>query len=285
MPTKDERLKHVTLKVKRAKEHITELETETRRFLDTDPYKVGTKHDPQTRELVYYVTSVEPTPDCLSLIAGDAIQCLMSALDHLAYQLVCSDTGDNPPNPSRIYFPIADSPSEYESRKGGKVKGASQDTIDAIDALKPYKGGNDLLWMLYKLNNVEKHRLLLTVGSQAAGVHLGDMITTSGVDFFPPEVLEGFEAMTVFLNPADKGFPLKEGFELLRVPADAEPNPKQKFRFQVAFSESGVAEGKPLLETLHQLANLVEGIVTALTPRLREYLSHSNHLTSYGTTL
>ena len=92
MPTVDERLKQVTLKIKRAKEHVSDLEREMRSFLDTNPYKVGAKHDPQTRKLIYYVTSAESTPDCLPLIAGDAIQNLMSALDHLAYQLVCSDT-------------------------------------------------------------------------------------------------------------------------------------------------------------------------------------------------
>ncbi len=120
---------------------------------DANPYKVGAKHDPQTRKLIYYVASVEPTPECLPLIAGDAIQNLMSALDHLAYQIVCSDTADNPPNPNWIYFPIADDAAKYEAVKRGKIKGARQETFDAIDALKPYKGGNDLLWILYKLKN------------------------------------------------------------------------------------------------------------------------------------
>ena len=77
MPTFDERLKHVSLKVKRAKEHVIELQRALRAFLDSDPYKVGSKHDPKTHKLLYYVTSVEPIPDCLLLIAGDAIQNLM----------------------------------------------------------------------------------------------------------------------------------------------------------------------------------------------------------------
>lgn len=85
----------------------------------------------------------------------------MSALDHLAYQLVCSDTGDNPPNPNWIYFPISDDASKYRQKKSGKIAGAAQATFDAIDGLKPYKGGNDLIWKLYRLNNIEKHRLLL----------------------------------------------------------------------------------------------------------------------------
>lgn len=94
MPTVDERLRHVTLKVKRAKEHASHLDAQVSAFLNTNPYTVGAKRNPDTRQLIYYVTGVETTPDCLPLLAGDAIQNLMSALGHLAYQLVCSDTGD-----------------------------------------------------------------------------------------------------------------------------------------------------------------------------------------------
>jgi len=258
----------VTPKIKRAKEHASDLERELRAFLDANPYKVGAKHDPQTRKLIYYVASVEPTPDCLPLIAGDAIQNLMSALDHLAYQIVCSDTADNPPNPNWIYFPISDGAAKYEAVKRGKMKGARQETFDAIDALKPYKGGNDLLWVLYKLNNIEKHRLLLTVGSQAAGVSLGQLMSGHLGSAFPAEAVAAFESMNIFLNPADKGFPLKAGFELYIGAVDEKPNPKQQFRFSVVLSESGIIEGEALLETIHQLTTLVEGIVGALTPRL-----------------
>src|SRR5438132_5583994 len=44
----------------------------------------------------------------------------------------------------------------------------------AIDALRPYKGGNDVLWQLHELNNVDKHRLILTVGSALRSTDLGD---------------------------------------------------------------------------------------------------------------
>jgi hypothetical protein len=269
MSTADERLKHVTLKIKRAKEHIASLERQLRTFLDSDPYKVGIRHDPQTHKPIYYVTSVEPTPDCLPLIAGDAIQNLTSALDHLAYQIVCSDTEDNPPNPNWIYFPIADSATKYEAKKRGKMQGASQETFDAIDLIKPYKEGNDLLWALYRVNNIEKHRLLLTVGSQAAGINLGQLMANQLGGIFPSEAITGFESMNVFLNPADKGFPLKAGFELYIGAVDEKPNPKQQFRFNVVLSESGIIDGKPLLETVNQFTVLVESIVNALTPRLR----------------
>ena len=269
MPTLDERLKHVTLKVKRAKEHVVALELALRKFLESGPCKVGARHDTNTRKLIYYVTAAVPVPDCLPLIAGDVIQNLMSALDHLAYQIVCNDTGDAPPNPSWIYFPIADDVTKYEAKKHSKMEGARQKTFDAIDALKPYKGGNDLLWTLYRLNNIEKHRLLLTVGSQAAGINLGQLMAGHLGAVFPAEAVAAFESKNLFLIPADKGFPLKPGFELYIGAVDEKPNPKQQFRFDVALSEPGIIEGKPLLEAVNQLATQVESVVSTLTPLLQ----------------
>ncbi len=269
MPTVGQRLRQVTLKVERAKEHVANTERELRAFYDTQPYRIGTNRDPQTGKLVYYLTCAHPTPDRLAIIAGDAVQNLMSALDHLAYQLVCSDTSDNPPNRKWIFFPIADTIEIYEAKKGRKIEGALPDTIAAIDALKPNKGGNDLLWSLYRLNNIEKHRLLLTVGSQTARMNFGQYMVHSMRKHFGPAALEQMASSINFqLVPTDKDFPLKDGTVLLIGTVEDEPNPNQEFSFEVALNEPGIIEGKPLLETLHLMTTLVEGIVTALSPRL-----------------
>lgn len=167
VPTYDDRLRHVIRKLERAKEHCAALRAALQAFLSANPYKIGVRRDGVTRRPTYFVESVEPVPDKIALIAGDALHNLMGTLDHLTYQLVCKDTNDAPPNPSWIYFPIADDKAKYDSRKHGKMAGAVPATIAAIDALMPYHGGDDLLWQLYRLNNIEKHRLLLTVGSQA----------------------------------------------------------------------------------------------------------------------
>lgn len=272
MPSDDERLCQVTLKIKRAKEHVNDLEREIAAFLATKPYRVGTKHDPKTRKLVYYVSRCEPTPKMLSLIAGDAIQNLVCALDHMAFQLVCRDTGDHPPNLRKIYFPISDSASEYERRKGKKIEGARQLTFDAIDAIKPYKGGNDLLWQLGALNNIEKHRSLLAVGSCAAGVDilkdLAHHMRQTPLPGFSPEAVSVLERMSLFIRPADSGFPLREGFELFVGGVDEEPNPKMEFRFDVALSEPGIVESQSLLATIRQMTTAVEETFNALAPLL-----------------
>jgi hypothetical protein len=119
------------------------------------------------------------------------------------------------------------------------------------------------------LNNIEKHRLLLTVGSHAAGIHLGQLLATHVSENFPPEAIEAMKSMNHYLMPVDKGFPLKEGFELYIGAENEKPNPELQFRFSVALNESGIAEGEPLLEIINQLVNLVEDITKTLTPLLK----------------
>ena len=63
MPTTEERLKQVNLKLERAKEHIAELEQEHHSFLISQPPVVTTKREPKERKLVYYVQSVPVVPD------------------------------------------------------------------------------------------------------------------------------------------------------------------------------------------------------------------------------
>lgn len=41
-------------------------------------------------------------------------------------------------------------------------KGMCPKAIKAIDALKPYKGGNDALWRIHELDNIDKHCALFT---------------------------------------------------------------------------------------------------------------------------
>jgi len=274
MPTIDERLRQVTLKIKRAKEHVADLEREVSAFLDTHPYVIATKRNPQTRQLIYYVSSLRDTPESLPLLAGDAIQNLVSALDHMAYQLVCCDTGDKPPNPNRIYFPIAEDAAKYEAKKRGKIEGASDDTVKAIDALKPYKGGKDLLWVLNRLNNIDKHRLLITVGSIFQSVNIGAHATAymqRAVDADPANPFHGtvFPVLDLFLKPGDAPIPLKIGYEIFTDEPVAEVNQKMQFRFSVALYEPQISEAQSLVETLHQLVALVESIIAALKPRLK----------------
>ena len=262
----DARLAGVRAKLERAKEHIRTLETEIRAFFKTKPYAIGTRRDPDTRRLIYYVTNAKDIPTNLASIAGDTLHNLKGSLDHLAYQLVLFETGQ--PGPfTHVYFPISDDAEKYQQETPGRVKGMRGAAIDAIAAIKPYKGGNDTLWKLHKLNNVDKHRLLITVGASYTSVDIMPLIARDA----PPEMkafVEKSPLPSLFLKPADKLFPLKAGVDLFVDLPDAEPNSKIQFRFVVSFGEAQVAEGEPLLETLNEMVTVVDQVTTRLRPFL-----------------
>lgn len=249
-------------KIERAKKHIRDLEAERDSFLRTKPYVVSTKRDAQTKRLIYYLAAVRQPPEILPVIAGDVLQNLRSALDHLAFQLVRA-AGNTPSK--QTYFPVADSAAKYESAKIAKVQDMAPKAVKAIDEVKPYKGGNETIWRLHKLNNVDKHRLLIAVGSAFHSFDFGAIARRDMERLLGAEI----PAISLFMKPADRMFPLRQGVELFIDVPDAEANEKVQFRFDVAFGEPQVAEGEPLVETLQGMADAVDTLLSDFAPLLK----------------
>ena len=158
----------------------------------------------------------------------------------------------------------------YEKEKGRKTKGISQSALNLIDKAKPYKGGNDILWEIHELNNIDKHRLLVTVGSSFGsvdiGAHMQELMKTSFPNFDMPE-------MPVFIKPADILFPLKYGDELFIDAPDAKPISNMKFRFNLVLNEPGIVEGKPITGLVQSMIAEVENLITIFD----EETKGSNH--------
>jgi hypothetical protein len=96
------------MKLERAKQRMQELEEALKSFYETKPHRFSGKPDLQARRVVYTMDFVADVPDAIPLIAGDMIQNLRSALDHLAYQLFLR--GTRPAGAEKdIYFPIGKS--------------------------------------------------------------------------------------------------------------------------------------------------------------------------------
>lgn len=257
------RITNIELKVERAKEHIRNLQVEVAAFLRTSPYVIGTRKNPQTGQLIYYLTTVKEVTPRIAVICGDALQNLRSALDHLAWRLVEAN-GRTPT--AHTAFPIYDDSAKYEAGSPGQVKGMSNAAIEAIDFLKPYKGGNDTLWRLHKLNNIDKHRFVIAVGSAFRSVDLGGHLFGKMIEMFPD--LADAKPVQAFFTPGDRMFPLKVGDELFVDAPDAKVNEKLQFLFDIAFGEPQIIEGDPLLETLREFADVVDNLIRAFTPLL-----------------
>jgi hypothetical protein len=268
--TSEERLSKVQVKVEQARKNFHDLGGEVRSFLGSQPYQIGTRRDPATRRMVYYLVSVQPIPPVIAAITGDIIHNLRSALDHLAYQLVTMGTGGKGPY-RHVYFPISESAKKHKTEGLKKIQGMSLEAKKAIEALRPYQGGNDMLWHIHSLDNIDKHRLLITVGSAYRSFNIGSLLKRSlkqegEVGF---SNLDNFPFSNLALKPADRLFPLKAGDELFMDLPDAEVDENLKFQFEIAFGEPEVFDGKPLLETLEQMIKTVHDIILSFKEFLR----------------
>lgn len=124
-------------------------------------YGIGSQLDPETGYTVYYVGYLaDITPRIVALIS-EILHTLRTALDNLAYQLflVCrTDPGDEGDG---IYFPIYDDAKTKEADAFRKIKPFRKEIIEAVRKVNPSKSGQPLLWILHRLDIVNKHRRIL----------------------------------------------------------------------------------------------------------------------------
>jgi hypothetical protein len=255
----EERLVGVRAKIERAKKHIGELDSVLRPFLEGEPYPVVRERDPNTGHLLFKVRMRAPIPSGVAIIAGDILNNMRAALDHLACQLVEANGGTVV---QQTCFPIFKSADEYKAHRTGKVKGMHKDAVDLIDRAKPYKGGNDGLWLIHDLNRIDKHRLLLPVASYSEGMSIG----------VAPCVLEfqssGFDAL-------EDGATLPIVAEVALVSGLVmEMNDDPQFTFAVAFREPEIIKGDPMVPLFYEMVHLVERVVDLFVPHLQSRHTH-----------
>jgi hypothetical protein len=227
------------LKIERAKKHIRDLDAEKGAFLGGDPYRGVPRFNPEMDRTEYILQNIPVIPDNIPLILGDAVHNLRSALDHLACELVRSENVE----PRGVYFPIFESAAEYESKSAGKTKGMPESAKKIIARMKPYLGGHDILWGLHKLDIIDKHRLLPTVGMTLGGWRLRFSLTAPNVNLPLPSILE-------------------KGVIIASVPGNRETEERVSIFADIVFGEPEVFKGEPIIETLTQLAGLIETTVS-----------------------
>jgi hypothetical protein len=117
--------------------------------------------DPNVPNNVVVAVEKEPLPLSFIVETGAYIHSIRSALDILATSLAYRY---QMPNPEDVYFPVAVSEKVFMS--GGYkgvdfVQGLPSTERAIIECLKPYQGGNELLWALHRLDITRKHKRLL----------------------------------------------------------------------------------------------------------------------------
>jgi hypothetical protein len=170
-------------KVKRAKEHRDALKSEISAvFAERNNLpRVGTKYEEETGDHVLYV-SYMPNLSALieraSLLFGDSIHNLRSALDHLVYTLARIHKKGEIEHPRRLAFPVTDTEDNWR-REAYRLSEVSPEDRAIIEWYQPYNalarasqpvGSPTLLGYLRDLDDWDKHRLLTPVLVPGSGL-------------------------------------------------------------------------------------------------------------------
>ena len=229
------------LKLERAKKHIFDFEFQMRKFLDSEPYTIGAKLKPEISHYMLYIASLEPLPETLALIVGDAIHNLRSALDHLTWQLVLA--GGGTPN-KNTHFPICETLHQYQSAIGqGEIDKIGVGAEKALRLTQPYETGDDALLHIHKFDIADKHRLVITVNS-AVNVW-------------------GLKQQNIWLGPVGFHEKSEAGDNLFNIPIDTYDKERKniKIGFDIAFGEAEILAGESVLIVLKAMSDVVDKII------------------------
>lgn len=154
------------IKLERAGEHIADVERAIINLTSPELYRLTFDHDRLTNFVKVELQSLHVSTKTISALIGDGIGNLRSTLDYLMGPLVQPLGG----NPDKVTFPFADDSQGYKGEVKAPTLCFSEELISHFNRIEAYAGGSGHnLWILNKLRNIDKHRLLITV-TQLAGV-------------------------------------------------------------------------------------------------------------------
>jgi hypothetical protein len=142
-------------KVGRVKAQINELDTAIRAFFEVTPHEIVSECYPDRDEEVWRFHLTRKLPYDINVRVGEIFHNLRSALDQMLAEIVEQTTNRTE---TKVEFPFGRSFDEFEAALG-KQKKLPTDASMLIRTLKPYKGGDPLLWLLHSANRRDKHRV------------------------------------------------------------------------------------------------------------------------------
>lgn len=194
-------------------------------------------------EYLMLLTEIEPFPLKFSVEFGAYINAIRSSLDILATSLAVRF---GIPRPDDMYFPIVGSESLFLSRKGFKgekfINGLPLAERTLIENLKPYSGGNDLLFALHNLDVVRKHKRLLDIEI------IPSQIRVMGIG-----VSSHFTPVASFVRGYDD--------TLLGFYSKNAPKPDIDLRVSVAITETAWLHHFPVATALRNFASIAKSII------------------------
>lgn len=215
-----------------------------RKWLDDNvSHEIKELESSETDDLIVAVEK-DFLPLSYNVEVGAYINAIRSSLDILACALATRHRIGDLDN---IYFPIVKSAALFTSGhyKGSKlVKGLPPAERAIVESLKPYDGGNKLLWSLHQLDIVRKHQRLLDVDISPQSFQI---ISWGNIDEYVTMVRTGW--MRATYQETILAF-LKKGV----------PKPDVRLTPHVTFNEP-ILGRKPIIAALNEFASLAASII------------------------
>lgn len=260
-------------KVEHGKEHSIVLEKYIKDTfsIEANRPRLGIKIDTTTGEHVLYVSYL---PDLsaafvrISLLLGDILHNLRSALDHMTYQLALWNTRRKIMWPKLVQFPIVDEPSDFDRAIKKELREIDPVHRKVIERFQPYNRIAEGISIgpyfhsfavLRDLSNTDKHRLLNPI--MIPPTSLGPSV--SGESF----LLFIVAAMETSGTPM-KFAPIELGTEVARAELlDGISVPEKE---TVGYIQPVISflEGWPVNHVINRIAALTDSILNELKPLL-----------------
>lgn len=172
--------------------------------------------DPDGNGVLFALKAGE-VPEEVSLLLGEMLYQLRSALDACIYQATIYATQkDPPPDDGKLEFPITEDPKEWKGLVKRRLLALPTGMQAALEKIQPFNGQtlppekmvtsiNRSLGILNNLARKDRHRKLHVVGSLPLGIdpkfELPEGVTVESLEIMPPSVLrEGTKLATFRLK-------------------------------------------------------------------------------------
>jgi hypothetical protein len=159
------------VKIDRARALRRDLHESMKAYLSTDWYAIEPQIDPTENLALAVIRIKRPVDPTWSVMVGDIVHNLRSALDYLIHELVKVETGSHPPPApkGKTQFPICLSPEHFDKASTAMLEGVGDEARALIRSHQPFATGHGAespLAILATLSNLDKHRSIqLTAAS------------------------------------------------------------------------------------------------------------------------
>ena len=250
-------------KIRRGKSHAQLASHRARRFLESKANGVVQDFDSEPEYLIVKAYSRRAAPPSLSILTGECLYQLRSALNHLICHLAEAN-GESIVDDVKIEFPIRWQDTNRATNDGlkwweeriGKLCSVKQAIILSEQPFERWKHEpkSDPLWLLYALSDFDRHK----------SVH-ATMVTTNLARFEtePAEAVASFVKVSEVFGPVNGDAEVAR-FRIAHSAPVASVEVKSDVRLELVFDGGTAAAGLPIVSTLGAIGMRVAEVFDAL---------------------